>query len=143
MLFPHYLNLAGEHVDTPVPEVPSDMQARRMARDRPGNARGLMNRTMRFATGLEDETGTPRAGLAARMRAVERSFLIETLMRHGGQRSRSAARNVLRQARPTWPATKGLPAGLTCPDSRTGDGERPCKKPHSMWFSHEDQAVDD
>ncbi|SDZ28620.1 two-component system, NtrC family, C4-dicarboxylate transport response regulator DctD [Jannaschia faecimaris] len=92
VLFQHYLNLACEQADLPVPDVAPDVQARLMARDWPGNARGLMNHAMRFAMGLPDGemTGTPRAGLADRMRAVERSILIETLTRHRGQATLAA-----------------------------------------------------
>ncbi|SFI42284.1 sigma-54-dependent transcriptional regulator [Jannaschia pohangensis] len=90
VLFQHYLAQACEQADLPVPEVPPDVQARLMARDWPGNARGLMNHAMRYAMGLEDEPGTPRAGLADRMRAVEKSILIETLIRHEGQASAAA-----------------------------------------------------
>ncbi|MCK0167045.1 sigma-54 dependent transcriptional regulator [Jannaschia sp. S6380] len=90
VLFRHYLALACEQADLPVPEVPPDVQARLMARDWPGNARGLMNHAMRYAMGLGDEPGAQRAGLADRMRAVERAILIETLTRHGGQATMAA-----------------------------------------------------
>ncbi|CTQ51053.1 sigma-54-dependent transcriptional regulator [Jannaschia donghaensis] len=94
VLFRHYLHLACEQADLPVPDVPPDMQARLMARPWPGNARGLMNHAMRYAMGLPDaesgDGGTTRAGLADRMRAVERSILIETLTRHRGQATLAA-----------------------------------------------------
>ena len=90
VLFRHYLALACEQADLPVPEVPPDMQSRMMARDWPGNARALMNHAMRYAMGLEEEVGTGRAGLADRMRAVERAILIETLTRHHGQATAAA-----------------------------------------------------
>lgn len=90
VLFRHYLGLACEQADLPVPEVPPDVQARLMAREWPGNARGLMNYAMRYAMGLGEEPGAPRAGLAERMRAVERAILVETLTRHGGQATMAA-----------------------------------------------------
>ncbi|WP_179380446.1 sigma-54-dependent transcriptional regulator [Jannaschia marina] len=94
VLFQHYLGLACEQADLPVPDVPPDVQARLMARDWPGNARGLMNHAMRYAMGLPDDEGgsggVARAGLADRMRAVERSILIETLTRHRGQATLAA-----------------------------------------------------
>ncbi len=90
VMFLHYLGLACEQADLPVPDVPPELQARLMAGDWPGNGRGLMNHAMRFAMGLETETGTARAGLAERMRAVERSILIETLTRHRGQATAAA-----------------------------------------------------
>ena len=93
VLFRHYLGLACEQADLPVPEVPPEMQARLMAGDWPGNARGLMNHAMRFAMGLEEMAGAPSAGLAERMRAVERAILVETLTRHRGQAT-SAARDL-------------------------------------------------
>lgn len=92
VLFQHYLELACEQADLPVPDVPPDVQARLMARDWPGNARGLMNHAMRYAMGLPDSDGggVARAGLADRMRAVERAILIETLTRHRGQATLAA-----------------------------------------------------
>ncbi|WGH78230.1 sigma-54-dependent transcriptional regulator [Jannaschia ovalis] len=90
VLFAHYLASACEQADIPVPTVPPEMQARLMAGEWRGNARALMNHAMRYAMGLEERTGTPRAGLAERMRAVERSILVETLERHGGQASAAA-----------------------------------------------------
>ncbi|MFO6463819.1 sigma-54-dependent transcriptional regulator [Jannaschia sp. KMU-145] len=90
VLFAHYLTLACEQADIPVPRVPPEMQARLMARDWRGNSRALMNHAMRFAMGLEDRTGDARAGLADRMRAVERAILIEALTHHGGQASVAA-----------------------------------------------------
>lgn len=98
VLFRHYLALACEQADLPVPDVPPDVQSRLMAQNWPGNARGLMNHAMRYAMGLPDnltvepsEQGDrPRAGLADRMRMVERSILIETLTRHKGQATMAA-----------------------------------------------------
>ena len=90
VLFRHYLGLACEHADLPVPEVPPDMQARMMAQDWPGNSRALMNHAMRFAMGIEKEVGPARAGLADRMRAVERAILVETLSKHRGQATAAA-----------------------------------------------------
>ncbi|MEM9798615.1 MAG: sigma-54 dependent transcriptional regulator [Pseudomonadota bacterium] len=90
VLFRHYLEVACEQADLPVPDVPPDMQARLMARGWPGNARALMNHAMRYAMGLEEDPGPGRAGLAERMRAVERAILIDALTRHQGQASATA-----------------------------------------------------
>lgn len=93
VMFRHYLAQACEQADLPVPSVPPDVQARLMARDWPGNARALMNHAMRFAMGLEQEAPQTQAGLADRMRAVERAILVETLTRHKGAAT-SAARDL-------------------------------------------------
>ncbi|UWQ16376.1 sigma-54 dependent transcriptional regulator [Jannaschia sp. M317] len=90
VMFRHYLAQACEQADLPVPSVPPDFQARLMARDWPGNARALMNHAMRFAMGMEQEAPRGTAGLADRMRAVERAILIETLTRHRGAASAAA-----------------------------------------------------
>ena len=94
ILFRHYLALACEQADLPVPEVSPEMQARLMGQTWPGNARGLMNHAMRYAMGLADaafgDGGVVRAGLAERLRAVERAILVETLTRHGGQATLAA-----------------------------------------------------
>ncbi|GIT92435.1 Fis family transcriptional regulator [Jannaschia pagri] len=90
VLFRHYLAQACEQADLPLPDVPPDVQARLMARDWPGNARSLMNHAMRYAMGIEQEVPRATAGLADRMRAVERAILVETLTRHHGAATAAA-----------------------------------------------------
>ncbi|MBM2576874.1 sigma-54-dependent Fis family transcriptional regulator [Jannaschia sp. Os4] len=90
VLFSRYLAQSCEQADLAVPEVPPDMRARLMARDWPGNARALMNHAMRFAMGMEEEAAPSSGGLAERMRAVERSILVEALTRHGGHATEAA-----------------------------------------------------
>lgn len=91
VMFRLYLAQACEQADLAMPDVPPDLQARLMARDWPGNARALMNHAMRFAMGVEQEAPQSRAGLAERMRAVERAILVETLTRYLGAASASAS----------------------------------------------------
>ena len=90
VMFRHYLSQACEQAELPMPSVPPDLQARLMARDWPGNARALMNHAMRFAMGIEQEAPQGSAGLAERMRAVERAILVETLTRHHGAATAAA-----------------------------------------------------
>ena len=89
VLFLQYLAQASEQADLPAREVPSDVLARLMARDWPGNARALMNHAMRYAMGLEEEAAEG-GGLAERLRAVERAILIEALERAQGQAAQAA-----------------------------------------------------
>ncbi|MCB2128528.1 MAG: sigma-54-dependent Fis family transcriptional regulator [Rhodobacteraceae bacterium] len=92
VLFRHYVALACEQSDLPVPTVTPEVVAGLMARDWPGNARALMNAALRFAMGLDDRTGGDDAeGLAGQMARVERSLLIEALATHGGNATGAAA----------------------------------------------------
>ena len=81
VMFRQYVDQAAEQAGLTAPEVTPAVVADLMARDWPGNARGLMNHAMRYAMGLPDDAagGIAQAGLAERMRAVERAILIETL----------------------------------------------------------------
>lgn len=101
VLFRHYVALACEQSDLPMPAITPEVIAGLMAEDWPGNARALMNAAMRFAMGLSDsneDEGDP--GLAGQMARVERSLLIEALTRHGGNATEAAA--ALRLPRKTF-----------------------------------------
>lgn len=92
VLFRHYVAIACEQSDLPMPEITPDVIAGLMAQDWPGNARGLMNAAMRFAMGLheaQEDTGAP--GLSAQMARVERTLLIEELTRRNGNATEAAA----------------------------------------------------
>lgn len=92
VLFRHYVAIACEQSDLPMPEITPDVIAGLMAQDWPGNARGLMNAAMRFAMGLHEapeDTGAP--GLSAQMARVERTLLIEELTRRNGNATEAAA----------------------------------------------------
>ncbi|MGB5068575.1 MAG: sigma 54-interacting transcriptional regulator, partial [Albidovulum sp.] len=92
VLFRHYVALACEQSDLPVPEITTDVLARLLAEDWPGNARALMNAAMRFAMGLDEpqeRVSTP--GLASQMAQVERSLLTDALQRHHGNATEAAS----------------------------------------------------
>ncbi len=92
VLFRHYVAIACEQSDLPMPEITPEVIAGLMAQDWPGNARGLMNAAMRFAMGLheaQEYTGAP--GLSAQMARVERTLLIEELTRRNGNATEAAA----------------------------------------------------
>ena len=92
VLFRHYVAIACEQSDLPMPEITPDVIAGLMAQDWPGNARGLMNAAMRFAMGLheaKEDSGAP--GLSAQMARVERTLLIEELTRRNGNATEAAA----------------------------------------------------
>lgn len=92
VLFRHYVAVACEQSDLPVPEVTPEVIAGLMAEDWPGNARSLMNAAMRFAMGLgETHEDAEATGLAGQMARVERSLLIEALVRQGGNATEAAA----------------------------------------------------
>jgi two-component system C4-dicarboxylate transport response regulator DctD len=93
VLFRHYVALACEQSDLPVPTVTPEFVAGLMARDWPGNARALMNAAMRYAMGLleEEVDGEGGEGLAGQMARVERSLLAEALARHDGNATEAAA----------------------------------------------------
>lgn len=92
-LFRHYVAIACEQSNRPMPEIPPELTAQLMARDWPGNARALMSEAMRFAMGLDGAQASPAAeiGLAGRMAAVERSLLAEALEQAGGSATEAAA----------------------------------------------------
>ncbi|MGR3592869.1 MAG: sigma-54-dependent transcriptional regulator [Limimaricola soesokkakensis] len=95
VLFRHYVAQACEQANLPMPEIDSDLLARLMARDWPGNARALTSVAMRVAMGLDPGLETPASeneggGLAEQLARVERSLLIEALRRHGGHATRTA-----------------------------------------------------
>ena len=92
VLFRHYVDIACEQSDLPVPEITPEVVADLMGQDWPGNARALMNAAMRFAMGLTDTHQDAEApGLAGQMARVEKSLLIEALARHGGNATEAAA----------------------------------------------------
>jgi len=91
-LFRHYVHLACEQSNLPVPEIPPELGARLMARDWPGNARALMSEAMRFVMGLDaEEAGAESLGLTERMARVEHSLLAEALARARGNATEAAA----------------------------------------------------
>lgn len=92
VLFRHYVSIACEQSDLPIPVITPEVIAGLMAEDWPGNARALMNAALRFAMGLtesHDDEGAP--GLAGQMARVERSILCEALARHGGNATEAAS----------------------------------------------------
>ncbi|ATG47316.1 sigma-54-dependent Fis family transcriptional regulator [Celeribacter ethanolicus] len=90
VLFRHYVNIACEQSDLPVPEITPDVISRLMAQDWPGNARSLMNAAMRFAMGLTEGEAQEELGLAEQLAQVERSLLIASLQRHKGNATEAA-----------------------------------------------------
>ncbi len=90
VLFRHYVNIACEQSDLPVPEITPDVISRLMAQDWPGNARSLMNAAMRFAMGLTEGEAQEELGLAEQLAQVERSLLIAALQRHKGNATEAA-----------------------------------------------------
>jgi two-component system C4-dicarboxylate transport response regulator DctD len=91
---------AAEQAGVTPPEITSDVIARLMAQDWPGNARALMNAAMRFALRLGDVVEDQSLGLAEQMAQVERSLLIEALRKHAGQAT--AAAKALKLPRKTF-----------------------------------------
>ncbi|AJE46309.1 sigma-54-dependent transcriptional regulator [Celeribacter indicus] len=89
-LFRHYVDIACEQSDLPVPEITPEVIARLMAQDWPGNARSLMNAAMRFAMGLTEGEAQEELGLAEQLAQVERSLLIAALQRHCGNATEAA-----------------------------------------------------
>lgn len=93
VLFRHYLAQACEQGGIALPDVPPAVIGRLMQQDWPGNARALMNAAMRYAMdgagrGVKAaEQGT----LVERMRAYERSIIVESLRQHAGRASDVAA----------------------------------------------------
>ncbi|ALG90631.1 MAG: sigma-54 dependent transcriptional regulator [Pseudomonadota bacterium] len=91
VLFRHYVSIACEQAALPQPEITTDVIARLMAQDWPGNARSLMNAAMRFAMGLNEvEQVEEQAGLAEQLARVEKSLLIEALRRADGHATEAA-----------------------------------------------------
>jgi two-component system C4-dicarboxylate transport response regulator DctD len=92
VLFRHYVAIACEQADLPMPEVTPDVVAGLMAQDWPGNARALMNAAMRFAMGMgEMDAASEAIGLADQMARVEHSLLVDALRRAGGNATEAAA----------------------------------------------------
>lgn len=92
VLFRHYVAIACEQSDLPVPEISPEVIADLMAQDWPGNARALMNAAMRFAMGLDEQhQDGAEPGLAGQMARVEKSLLIEALARHAGNATEAAS----------------------------------------------------
>ncbi|RPE71198.1 two-component system C4-dicarboxylate transport response regulator DctD [Pacificibacter maritimus] len=91
VLFRHYVDIACEQTNLPLPDITPDIIATLMAQDWPGNARSLMNAAMRFVMGLSNG-GTPEGelGLSEQMAQVERSLLISALQRHKGNATEAA-----------------------------------------------------
>ncbi len=92
VLFRHYVNIACEQSDLPVPQVTPEVIAKLMAQEWPGNARSLMNAAMRFAMGLSDgeDARAEELGLNEQLAQVERSLLSAALMRHHGNATEAA-----------------------------------------------------
>ncbi|MBW6419462.1 sigma-54 dependent transcriptional regulator [Celeribacter sp. PS-C1] len=90
VLFRHYVNIACEQSDLPVPEITSEVISNLLAQDWPGNARSLMNAAMRFAMGLTEGEAQEELGLAEQLAQVERSLLIAALQRHHGNATEAA-----------------------------------------------------
>ncbi|MBV0911516.1 sigma-54-dependent transcriptional regulator [Anianabacter salinae] len=84
ILFRQYVANACEQAAIAMPEIPSEMNARLMAQDWPGNARALMNAAMRFALGMGEREDTGEMGLTDQLAQVERSLLIDALRRNAG-----------------------------------------------------------
>lgn len=93
VLFRHYVAIACEQAALQMPEIGPDVVARLMAQDWPGNARALMNAAMRFAMGVKDEGGTDASGLglAEQLAQFERSLLVASLDRNGGNATEAAS----------------------------------------------------
>ncbi|WP_141693065.1 sigma-54 dependent transcriptional regulator [Thioclava sp. SK-1] len=91
-LFRHYVQLACEQSNLPLPDVPPDYVQSLMTRDWPGNSRALMSEAMRFAMGLADppQDHAQEQGLADQMAQVERTLLIDALKRHQGNATETA-----------------------------------------------------
>ena len=91
ILFRHYVDIACEQTNLPLPDITPDIIATLMSQDWPGNARSLMNAAMRFVMGLSDG-GAPEGelGLSEQMAQVERSLLISALQRHNGNATEAA-----------------------------------------------------
>ncbi|WP_226553278.1 sigma-54-dependent transcriptional regulator [Celeribacter naphthalenivorans] len=90
VLFRHYVNIACEQSDLPVPEITSEVISNLLAQDWPGNARSLMNAAMRFAMGLTEGEAQEELGLSEQLAQVERSLLIAALQRHHGNATEAA-----------------------------------------------------
>jgi two-component system C4-dicarboxylate transport response regulator DctD len=91
VLFRHYVDIACEQTNLPVPDVTPDIIANLLAQDWPGNARSLMSAAMRFVMGLSDGGAQEGdLGLAEQIAQVERSLLIAALQRHHGNATEAA-----------------------------------------------------
>ena len=90
LLFRHYVATACEQAALPEPDIGTDVIARLMAQDWPGNARSLMNAAMRFAMGLGDADSVQEQGLSEQLAQVERSLLIAALQQNGGNATETA-----------------------------------------------------
>lgn len=90
VLFGHYVALAAEQANLPQPEIGSDVAARLMALDWPGNARALMNEAMRFVMGLSEVSEDQDEGLAGQIARFEAAVLRNALLKSGGQASEAA-----------------------------------------------------
>lgn len=91
VIFREYVRQASEQANAPAPEVSSDVVARLMAQDWPGNSRALMNAAMRFVLGLEGGDEGENLGLVEKLAQVERTLIIDALQKNGGNASASAA----------------------------------------------------
>lgn len=90
ILFRHYVALACEQANLPVPDVTPEVTGRLMAQDWSGNARALMNAAMRFAMGLQEVEVEETLGLAAQMAQIEKSLIVDALKRCQGQATETA-----------------------------------------------------
>jgi two-component system, NtrC family, C4-dicarboxylate transport response regulator DctD len=91
VLFRQYVAQASEQAGLRAPDITPEVIAGLMAQDCPGNARGLMSDAMRFALGMQEDSGDEsEIGLTERMAQVEQSLLEAALRRSGGQASEAA-----------------------------------------------------
>ena len=91
VLYQRYVMQAAEQAGVSPPEIPAGHLASLMARDWPGNARGVMSAAMRFVLGMPDDTVQEDGlGLAEQMAQVERALLVAALERHEGRASEAA-----------------------------------------------------
>lgn len=93
VLFAHYVAQASEQAGLEPPEISSQLVARLMAQEWPGNARALMSSAMRFVLGVspqEDTAPQDGLGLSEQLAQVERTLLVAALDKAQGQASRAA-----------------------------------------------------
>ncbi|MEM7470863.1 MAG: sigma-54 dependent transcriptional regulator [Pseudomonadota bacterium] len=90
VLFRHYLSIACEQANLPLPNVTADQMARLMSHPWDGNARALMNAAMRCAMGLPEFDEVEQLSLSERMGQVERALIIEALQAHDGHATETA-----------------------------------------------------
>ncbi|MFK7745617.1 MAG: sigma-54-dependent transcriptional regulator [Roseobacter sp.] len=86
VLFQHYVAQASEQAGLTAPAITPTVISGLMARDWPGNARALMSEAMRFALGVEEQSGPDaELGLTEQMAQIEQSLLERALRRADGK----------------------------------------------------------